>query len=409
MKLLNKYIYVFCMVHLGLNMVNAQQKGIDISKKQSVRIDPKNTIGLNVSDVFDEITFIPLETTKESFFGKIKRLEVTKDRFIIYDQDTRAILIFDKMGKFISKINGAKISDDKDNAIDEFRLVMEDMRTLISLQSGKNLFTFDLNGKLVNKGHTKDNTPKYDYLIPDSSTGIKFNKKIDSTYFELSLYDGGGKILNKFFPFAIEQILNDNMINSGKSLFYSGRPGRAFYTRYYDYNIYEIGPDKAELSFQITLPAVNSLPRDFMSNPSYKGKKMEFLLKNTDLYFGIYNVFQSGNNLFFNLSTFGQGKRSFIYNLKNNALVAVSDLAPDHTSYFLPVTDAGAFDEYNNVGFSQYVEGYLYTSYSSLAAFMFKQQSANKKPQYNEILTRYFKTQSKKSNPIIVVLKPKNG
>lgn len=50
--------------------------------------------------LFDNATYIPLETTRQNTFGEISRMEVTKDYFIISDEQLNAIVFFFKNGKF---------------------------------------------------------------------------------------------------------------------------------------------------------------------------------------------------------------------------------------------------------------------------------------------------------------------
>src|SRR5687768_960534 len=78
----------------------AQGTKIDSSEMVTLRIDPESSRGAAVSQVFDEVQFIPLETTKESLFGSVSQLEVTDKNYIIYDYDTRSIFIFSKEGKY---------------------------------------------------------------------------------------------------------------------------------------------------------------------------------------------------------------------------------------------------------------------------------------------------------------------
>src|SRR6476469_787262 len=82
---------------------------VDTTKYQTIRLDPENAIGGNASDIFSEVTFIPLETTSESLFGSISQLEITDEYYIILDRSTNSILIFTKAGKFHSKIKGRSL------------------------------------------------------------------------------------------------------------------------------------------------------------------------------------------------------------------------------------------------------------------------------------------------------------
>ena len=84
----------------------------------------------------------------------------------------------------------------------------------------------------------------------------------------------------------------------------------------------------------------------------------------------------------------------------------MQDLKPDSLSFYLPVTDAGAFYDFQNNGF-WFSDNCLYTSYSSLAMFNFKEQLGDKNKVFPAVLQEYFKTENKKSNPVLIQLKPK--
>ena len=70
-----------------------------------LRIDPAQAYGGVVGDYFDEVNYIPLQTTKESLFGAISNMIVTDSSYVISDNDTRAVLFFKKdSGYFILKL-----------------------------------------------------------------------------------------------------------------------------------------------------------------------------------------------------------------------------------------------------------------------------------------------------------------
>jgi hypothetical protein len=79
---------------------------------RTLRIDPTTARGAAASQVFEEIKFIPLETTKESLFGSIHQFRIADGNYVIWDYDTKAILIFNKDGKYKAKINASKIKQD---------------------------------------------------------------------------------------------------------------------------------------------------------------------------------------------------------------------------------------------------------------------------------------------------------
>ncbi|WP_449436084.1 6-bladed beta-propeller [Pedobacter steynii] len=87
---------------------------IDSSKMVTLRIDPSSARGSTVSQFFDEVNFIPLETTKESLFGSISQLKMTNDNYFVFDWETKAVLIFTKSGKYVAKVSASKIEKDPD-------------------------------------------------------------------------------------------------------------------------------------------------------------------------------------------------------------------------------------------------------------------------------------------------------
>lgn len=60
---------------------------------------------INFQDIIENIDFIPLETTPESYIGQVGKITFFKSNMIIWDMQSRSILIFDKNGKFLNKIS----------------------------------------------------------------------------------------------------------------------------------------------------------------------------------------------------------------------------------------------------------------------------------------------------------------
>ncbi|WGQ10984.1 6-bladed beta-propeller [Pedobacter gandavensis] len=396
--------------------VFAQTSKIDSSEMVTLRIDPEMARGAAVADIFEEVNFIPLETTAESLFGKISQLTVTENHFIIADWDTMSILIFSKDGKFRAKINGSSVNnstrDNEKHSFYEFSMDRMNNEDCIKIHANRYVFYFDLNGKLIKKILSKD----YE------NGGLKFldkteiknhystENKQDTSHYEIGLAKDNKTIAN-YFPFNLKQRNKDLMYSKGESIIDSKIENERFFLTYYNYNIYKLSPKKLSLAYHIIFPAINSLPVDFLDNPAYIGpeKRRNYFEKNPKAIFTLSNTYKIGNLLFFKTQDWDvdNKKEALIYNLNTNALISTGDLAPDTLSSFLPITDIGFHFEFSNNGFHHYDGKYLYTSYSSLAMFAFKEQSIGKNPNYNTLLSNYFKTQNRKSNPIIIQLKPK--
>jgi hypothetical protein len=394
----------------------AQDSKIDSSKMVTLRIDPSSARGASVSQFFDEVNFIPLETTKESLFGSISQLKMTDENYFVFDWETKAVLIFTKAGKYVAKISANKIEKDPADKSKQdfhgFNLKTVDGKTLITIASGKRTHYFDLTGKFVKK-ITADTLDKYadskrfsDGTIIDQYYYDKEDK--DSTKYHLSLIKDGKKS-EMYFPQKKDEHKNDEGWHGGRIYDY-GNPDEFLYVKNYLYNIYKLNSKKLSLAYQIFFPAANSLPLDYDNNPKYDGKRYDYFEQNRDIFYEMANAYLHGNNLYFqvrNWSWSRDEKRAFVYNLNSNDLTSVSDIEPDSVSQFLPITDLNYHYDFTNRGFLIVDKDYFYTSYSSLALFTVKEQNDGKNRKYDPVLTEFFKTQSRKSNPIIVQLKPK--
>jgi hypothetical protein len=71
---------------------------------ETLRLDPDNAMGGSVSQLFDAVEYIPLQTTKESLFGRVDKLIVTREYYFVHDRTTDQILLFKKDGKYFSKV-----------------------------------------------------------------------------------------------------------------------------------------------------------------------------------------------------------------------------------------------------------------------------------------------------------------
>jgi len=407
---------------LFCSVASAQTGKIDSSEMVTLRIDPQTARGAAVSQVFSEVEFIPLETTKESLFGNIHQLKIVDDNYVIFDYDTKAILIFSKDGKFKSKINASNIQPEKNDKnkteFNSFTVEKENNINYIVVFAHPRAFYFDLTGKQIKKVMIKDyykqNTSR-DFKIANNSTSIRPDFKVkkgkDSTFYELGIINKTDSV--GYFPYNIKRYETDEFWGSGERFYKYGVENEMFYLNYYSYNIYKASPSKLSLAYHIIFPAANSLPNDFTTNPVYVKKRGEYFRNNPKIFYGLSNTYLVGNNLYLKMHNYGWDtgmKKALIYNLKTSELTSVQDLEPDSLSFFLPVTDAsGNFYDFINNGFHMYENGYFYTNYSSLAMFTFKEQSEGKTTKYPPSLETYFKTQNKKSNPIIIKLKPKQN
>ena len=409
-KLVNKPLIFWMSLMLIGSEVTAQSELLKDKNTKVLRIDPHLAQGGKVSDFFSSIEFIPLETTKESMFGEITQLKVVSDHFIIFDFDTKAVLIFKLDGKFVNKIQIGK-KENPEFEIWGFKIRTNDNQEVIEISTGKNAMLFDLMGKLIKKTTILAKYKYEQHILPDS-TVVEINYSPhpeDSIFYEVALTKSG-VVKEKYFPYQIDDRKSDVLIRNGFPIYNTDNYEELYLVRYYDYNVYRISKDGLMLAYQIVFPGRNSLPIDFMTNPDFKKSRLRFFESNKDVYYGISNVYRCGSSLFLNVNNRQHSSDSIkelIYNLNNDNMTSVRDLLPDSTSAYLPITDAGLGDEFQKNGFKAYVNGYLYTSYSAATLLKFRNQNIEKNISYGTLLNRFLLKGNKESNPVIIKLRPK--
>ncbi|HEY9535715.1 MAG TPA: 6-bladed beta-propeller [Mucilaginibacter sp.] len=393
---------------------------VDSSHAVTLRVDPSNAMGGNVSDFFSKVDYIPLETTKESLFGSISQLQITDDYYIIFDYNTHAILIFTKAGKFHAKIKSSESSP-----INNFSLNKWTKQIAFSRDRYKTLTYCNYDGKVVNSiklgGETaKDEVGNYSGLnlfSPDKGFTNSWYSDVDSASKDYRVYyrslivfaNANHKIYGYGLPFTKAERGLQTLSTGGQwPISDFGVDTAFFYSKAYDSSIYTITPNAITLSYKFIFPLSASLPSDFLSNTDYNKNRIEWIEKHNQAIYCLTNFFRIGNNLIFRTGIWGGSKEdNLIYNLKTGTTIAYKHIQQDERSYFMPIYDQTGWT-FDNRGILACKDGCLYTSVSAVGMFKAYKDNAEQKVKYPAALAEYFKTGSIKDNPAILVLKLKD-
>jgi hypothetical protein len=421
--LINKLFVLFCLLVTSSYAVKAQKIiKVDSSKVTTIRLDPSNAMGGVASDFFTEVNYIPLETTKESIFGSIAKLEITDDYYIILDHNTHSILIFTKAGKFHAKI---KSNQGENNSIWSFSVNKWTKQIIFTRDGYKNLTYCDFDGKVIKTaklggGEAKDEISQAEFYFtaPDKTIASGYENKMDSTdkyyrTFTKSLIwyaTENNKVYAQGLPFKKSEGKIEYTYAGLGPLTNFGVDTAYFYSKMWDYAIYTVTPNNIQFTYKFIFPLLLSLPTDFMTNKLYADKKVEWTEKNRDVLTGLGNFFRTGNNLVF--KTFSQNgynnkEDNLIYNIKSGTTIAYKHIEQDERSYFMPIYDATGWT-FNNTGILACKDGYIYTGVSAVGMYKSYNDNAEKKVNYPPALAEYFKKGSIKDNPAILQLKLKD-
>jgi len=398
-----------------------------------LRIAPAYASNASVSELFEQINYIPLETTKQSLFGTINQLAIADNYFIILDNATNAILIFEKNGKFHAKISRKPLT------ISSFKYEKENNRILIYSVNNKAItsqiqdkFQKDIEAalslykKFFKLTYYNLDGKKLDVEVPENTfslsnlSSVQFSKGItasnfaladeqmpDSTAFQLNIYENS-RLYKSYFPYNTKKDIAQfgKYLGSGGGFTKSQNDTIIYFTRPLEYAVYQLTPNTLSKKYQFIFPMANTIPQNFFTDTISQENRRSYFNNNRAIITGISNVHVLNNLLFFKINNNDRNRNvsnSFIYNLKSGNLISMNKTRPDTISYFLPVLDY----PFSYESFKATEGEYFYTYISSLRMFQSKEATADKKPVYNSVLQTYFTKGNKKDNPVIVQLKPK--
>lgn len=179
----------------------------EIKKKDNIEIiniDPRSTRVALLSDFFDTIYYIPLETKDSVVVGSIHKIEFFKNRVFISDNISNKVYVFNMMGKYLNSIGKkgkgpGEISKISETAVDTFTNSI-----LIFDFNLKKELRYDFSGDFINE---KTNSRWItECCLLDSAkyicrTGNYYSADSDEkTVYKINLVSGE-RIIKSFFPY----------------------------------------------------------------------------------------------------------------------------------------------------------------------------------------------------------------
>lgn len=390
--------------------------------EKALYFQPSFAIGSSASKFYDEVNYIPLQTTRKSLFGRIRQLLVSDKYFIIWDADTNSLYFFDKAGKFIKKYRPPKciiksIQLDKSrNAIfitgsnKNFKFSQAEIEQMMEDPTNKKFARFSWSGYYNLEDVHKEQVIELKHfslalVLPTIFNGnswaysyIYSNRKWnDVSDYELKLQNGGAA-LKEYFVYNKK---NSAVYYQPQQIsFYPIANNELLFTRPYNYGIYLLNKDTVSLLHTLVMPLENSLPQSFFSYPFKSKSEIEnYRENNGSLVWAINNLYRLNSYLFFSLDYRKNFReRSFMYDEASGKFYNIGKVSSDSTTAFLPLT---SYLQYSD-------ESYLYGSISSSTMFQSKESNAGKNPQYTPAVKQYFDNSSRNANPVIIQMKPKN-
>ena len=388
--------------------------------ERKVRIDPAMAFGGKTSDYFDSVEYIPLETSSKSLFGEVDKLIITDSSFVIFDFDTHSVLFFAHNGKFITRITGG--ANTYISLFHDFANNNIEVHNVNSVLSNDVIAYYSYNGKLL-KSITLPVSKHAGYSpVVSMGNGVtaKFNSAflvpgnspVDTITHLITIYKDQ-ELYRSFFPVSQTKHLGFCSIAGSieppkvvqDNAFYISTP--------LDHKLYRITRSDTQFLFQFVFPATRVLSKEIFDsgNKKYIDNVTRRIPDDENTIIDVSNIFYRGSKLYFKLnmraytSYIGSESKylyNFIYDTLSGKLVSLERITSDEKSYFLPL-----FGSRVNVSGLEYNSDHFYTSVSSLKMFVAYKNIQEMGVQFPEVLAEYFKTQNRKSNPVIVKMKLK--
>jgi len=373
---------------------------LDSSQILNLRFNPMDSLKqgslILASKLYDSVSYVPLQTSKLSVFTEIDQLEVTDKYFIILDNGTKAILIFNKNGLFHKKI--------ADVSTNSFSVdYLNGQIAFVDNNEAGTLVYYDFDGNYLKKEHLGIQYFSFAILGKEKigyrsfeKMGIDTNVFRNFSLFSNLIYFKEKSITTGYLPYDTAAVNPKEVANTQKNFYKSGDD--LFFIKPFDYYIYKITTDKVTKAFHISLPDDFCVPGDFCFNKKYLNNRRSYIAKHPDMVTLFSDFYNTKGNLFIKFySTSGSTMDFFHYNFKTKKLVPFSHIASDSVSNFLPLGMHGLASDGKT----------LFTSVQS--SFLIKSRADSKSdwPQLPLVLTNFFTTENNRSNPVIIKLYPK--
>ncbi|OQP60494.1 hypothetical protein A3860_33040 [Niastella vici] len=384
-----------------------------------LRIDPSQAYGGNISEYFDQVEYIPLETKKESLFGNIDQLIVTDESYIVYDWDTRSVLFFRPDGRFLERIK-KPLNNQLSISYDSYRKIiilsiynLSTQKTTIELYDPVGVLVKDQAESLKLSGESELTAFGNNYFLSQGNCYLAPGRPAkDSVCYLVNIYEGD-RLYRSFLPY--NQTKNPGVCSIqgytrkikivGEGYFYIATP--------LDHIVYKISKDSAEKMFQFVFPSKRTLGKEVYTSRDrrYIDSVRRTIDNDQNIIMDVSNIFYNRKYLFFKINTrvyasyLGSdinNQYNFLFDTTSGKLVSIERMLPDKRCFYLPIADNGL-----KISGLNYYKQNFYTALSSLTMFTEMEKTKDKNPQYPSVLQEYFKSQHRKSNPVIVKMKLK--
>lgn len=340
-KIMTKYFLFPLLLFLGqfsfAQILVPTQKPLET---QELRFSPDHAIGGYYSDFIENITFIPLEYSKNSKVQYNPQILLLDSAIIVSNLwgliNNQELLFYNKDGRFIKKVdNIQKLSPEFKNmlSISEIHADKDFIYLKVyipGLEKPINIIKLNHRGDLVGT----DNVESDEFLHVGDATLIH-NMQGEFNTAALTLMTKSSS-LDTLIKYDVGIKLGDNESIYGVDQAISYNDEKIYFTAPYNYTFYQYSKTlQLEKAYNLILPLKNSLPNENIRQAFTE----EYLKNNPDVIIGINQIQPIDDKLIIQINSNSSARSTFIYNTISGDWINLKSLVPDSSSYKLPILE----------------------------------------------------------------------
>lgn len=207
---------IYLLIILVLTLISCRERTKKYPFSDEIEIynmNPGEGKKMSTSSLFDSISYIPLETTKDIVIGSIDKMEAFDSYFFILDKRTKKIWCFDSLGKYIFQIDKKGKGPGEYLDIFDFNIDKENKQILVLDRNSQKILYYDFSGQYLKDVQLDVKARLFallnnKFLLYTSGVDIYMKKENNDYGYNLFLSDLNGKVEHRFF---IYNEITDNL------------------------------------------------------------------------------------------------------------------------------------------------------------------------------------------------------
>lgn len=229
-----------------------------------IGLDPENARPVACSDLIEDITLIPLQTTDDAIIGEVTAVAEHGDLYFVFDSQTKSVFTFDHSGAFRYRI--CRVGKGPGEYINLDGMYVDREKDLLVLDGGSKCLYYKCdNGEYIREERYALSNGFKTYLGEGAFVSYVFYPTKKSN--EKLVFEHHGKITASVLP--IEKSMTSSDIST-EHFFYASDDHHYFIEPYQD-TVYRLTPQSATIECLIDFGKKN-LPPSFLENTTVQDR-----------------------------------------------------------------------------------------------------------------------------------------